>query len=73
MFRHRPSFAADLLAGPMRFPVPEFHTARLTAGELPDLAPTEFRADAVVTLDIEAEPVFAVVIEVQLRPDRRNG
>src|SRR5688572_8789763 len=72
MFRHRPSFAAELLAGPMGFPVPRFHNARLSAGELTDLAPTEFRADAVITLNVEEKTVFAVVIEVQLRTDRRK-
>src|SRR5262245_31441650 len=66
MFRERPALAADLLAGPLGFAVPEFHKARLSAGELTDVAPTEFRADAVVTLDMGDVPVG-----VQLRVDAR--
>src|SRR5512142_2344033 len=72
MFRDRPELAADLLAGPLGLPVPEFGQARLSAAELNDVTPTEYRADAVVTLDVADAPVFAVVVEVQLRPDKRK-
>src|SRR6266536_1862290 len=72
MFRERPAFAADLLAGPLGVAVPEFQTAQLSAGELTDVVPTEFRADAVVTLNAADVPVFAVVVEVQLRVDARK-
>jgi hypothetical protein len=41
----------------------------LDAGELPDLRPTEYRADAVVVLAVADTPVLAVVVEVQLRRD----
>jgi hypothetical protein len=44
----------------------------LSAGELTDVAPTEYRADAVVTLNVADSPVFAVVVEVQLRVDARK-
>ena len=64
--------AADLLAGPLGIAVPEFHKAQLSAGELTDIAPTEYRADAVITLDVADDPVFAVVVEVQLRVDARK-
>ncbi len=72
MFRERPALAADLLAGPLGVTVPEFQTAQLSAGELTDVVPTEFRADAVVTLNAADSPVFAVVVEVQLRVDPRK-
>lgn len=72
MFRERPALAADLLAGPLGVAIPEFHRAHLSAGELTDIAPTEFRADAVVTLNVDDVPVFAVVVEVQLRVDPRK-
>ena len=39
MFRDRPAFAADLLAGPLGVGVPEFHKALLSSGELTDVAP----------------------------------
>jgi len=72
MFRDRPALVADLLAGPLGVAVPVFHNAELSAGDLTDVAPTEYRADAVVTLKVADDPVFAVVVEVQLRVDARK-
>lgn len=72
MFRDHPRLAAEVLAGPMRVMIPEFDKAALSPGELPDVIPTEYRADAVVTLDGGDGPVFAVVVEVQLRADPRK-
>jgi hypothetical protein len=72
MFRDRPALAADLLAGPFGVALPEFQKAQLSAGELTDVAPTEYRADAVVTLNVADTAVFAVVVEVQLRVDARK-
>jgi hypothetical protein len=72
MFRDRPELVADLLGGPLGVEIPAFHTARLSSGDLTDVAPTEYRADAVVTLNLAADPVLAVVVEVQLRPDPRK-
>jgi hypothetical protein len=65
MFQDRPALVADLLAGPLGIGVPAFESARLSAADLTDLSPTEFRADAVVTLNLADRPVFAVVVEVQ--------
>jgi hypothetical protein len=72
MFRDRPGLAADLLRGPLHVEVPDFQGAHLSAGELTDVAPTEYRADAVVTLDDSSRTVQAVVVEVQLRIDARK-
>ncbi|HET8661696.1 MAG TPA: hypothetical protein VFM55_22215 [Micromonosporaceae bacterium] len=72
MFRDRPALVADLLASPLGVALPEFHKARVSAGELTDVMPTEYRADAVITLDVADTPVFAVVVEVQLRIDARK-
>ncbi len=72
MFRDRPALAADLLSGPFGIAVPEFQEAQLSAGELTDVAPTEYRADAVVTLNVANTPIFAVVVEVQLSPNPRK-
>lgn len=71
-FRHRPALAAELLAGPLGVDVPAFEQARLDSGELTDLAPTEYRADAVVTLTSKDRPQQAVVVEAQLRRDLRK-
>lgn len=72
LFRHRPSLAGELLQEPLGLTLPDWHKARLDSGELPDLRPTEFRADAVVTLSNGDGPVATVVIEVQLRWDARK-
>jgi hypothetical protein len=72
MFRDRPTLAAELLRGPLHVTVPDFDEARLSASELTDVAPTEYRADAVVTLADEGSTVLAIVIEVQLRIDARK-
>jgi hypothetical protein len=72
MFRDRPALAAELLGGPLHITLPEFDTARLSSADLTDVAPTEYRADAVVTLNDKGSVVLAVVIEVQLRIDPRK-
>jgi hypothetical protein len=69
LFRHRPALAAELLAGALGVPVPAHEQARLDPGDLPELVPTEYRADAVVVLLRSGEPVHAVVVEVQLARD----
>jgi hypothetical protein len=66
MVQDQPRLVADLLAGPLGIGVPAFESAQLSAGDLGDIAPTEYRADAVVTLNVADRPVFAVVVEVQL-------
>lgn len=72
LFRYRPSLVADLLDDPFEIKLPGWNQARLESEELPELAPTQRRADAVVLLTAGEEPVLAVVIEVQLRPDQRK-
>ncbi len=73
MFRNRPGLAAEVLERFLRLDVPGFKNARLAGGDLPKLKPAERRADAVVMLYRErAEPVLAIVVEVQLREDSRK-
>jgi len=72
MFRDRPALAAELLAGPLGVAVPAFQQATLSSAELTDVAPTEYRADLVVTLTAAGATVLAVVVEVQLRADARK-
>lgn len=69
LFRHRPELAAALLSASFGVDVPAYQGIRLDSGELTDLAPTEYRADAVVVLTTREVPVLAVVVEVQLRRD----
>ena len=70
MFRNRPSLAAELLGGAFGVDLPAYHVARVESGDLPDLTPTEYRADAVVLLTNAETPVLAVVVEVQLGRDK---
>jgi hypothetical protein len=69
LFRHRPTLAAELLDDALGIKIPAFQQARLESGELPELAPVERRADAVVVLTDGRDPVLAVVVEAQLRRD----
>lgn len=59
LFRARPSLAAGLLGGVLGVPVPEFGHAQLEATDCTDLAPTEYRADAVVVFSGDRGPVFS--------------
>jgi hypothetical protein len=70
MFRGRPSLAAELLDGPLHDVLPDYDEAHLASADLTDVAPTEYRADAVVTLTRRSEIVSAVVVEVQRRVDK---
>ncbi|MBO3736292.1 hypothetical protein [Actinoplanes flavus] len=72
MFRGRPSLAAELLDGPLHGDLPEYDEAHLSSAELTDVAPTEYRADAVITLTRSGDIVLAVVVEVQRRADAQK-
>jgi hypothetical protein len=72
MFRERPALAAEVLGGLLGAEVPPYQQATLSSGDLADVMPTEYRADLVVTLTVEKSPVWAVVVEVQLRTDARK-
>lgn len=68
LFRNRPRMAADLLEGSLHVPIPLYNRARIESGDLAELTPTEYRADAVVVLTDSApdfKPALAIVVEVQ--------
>jgi hypothetical protein len=44
----------------------------VSSAELTAITPTEYRADVVVTLSVDDQPVLAVGVEVQLRTDTRK-
>jgi hypothetical protein len=73
MFRDQPGLVADVLTDVLGVPIPEHTKAQVTSSDLTDVAPTEYRADAVVTLADDTGPVLAVVVEAQLRIDARNA
>ncbi|MGH3765131.1 MAG: hypothetical protein ACRDTX_08270, partial [Pseudonocardiaceae bacterium] len=62
MVRQRPSLVAELLADALGMDLPAYQVARVESGELTDLAPTEYRADAAVVLTCADTPVLAVVV-----------
>ena len=70
MFGRQPELAAELLGGVLGVDLPSYRAARIEHAGLTDIVPTEYRADAVVTLTDGRLPVLAVVVEVQLRRDR---
>jgi hypothetical protein len=72
MFRDRPALAAELVGGRLNADLPAFDEAQLSSADLTDVGATEYRADAVVTLRARASPVLAVVVEIQLKPDKRK-
>jgi hypothetical protein len=73
LFRSQPSLAVELLSGPLRVEVPAHEVVELSSGELSEVAPSEFRADAVVLLrSARGEPVLGVVVEVQLSPEKKK-
>jgi hypothetical protein len=69
LVRDRPAFAADLLGDLLAVKVPAFRKARCVDVTLSQVAPAEYRADAVV-LFTKRKPVFGVIIEAQLRPKK---
>ncbi|HKT01769.1 MAG TPA: hypothetical protein VJT31_19765 [Rugosimonospora sp.] len=71
LFRGQPELTAEVL-GPLGVEIPAFDRARVSASELTDIAPTEYRADAVVALEKRGSPAMAIVIEIQLRADKRK-
>jgi hypothetical protein len=68
LVRDRPAFAAELLGRLLHVEVPSFLEARLADATLNELAPVEYRADAVVVFT-QDKPVFGAIIEAQLRRD----
>src|ERR1041384_8438384 len=71
LVRDRPEFAADLLGDLLDVRVPPFSKAHCVDVTLNQVAPAEYRADAVVLFS-RRKPVFGAIIEVQLRPKKRK-
>src|SRR5262245_15060681 len=67
LVRDRPAFAADLLDQLLDVNVPSFRQAGLVDTALNQLAPVEYRADAVVLFKSK-KPVYGAIIEAQLEP-----
>jgi hypothetical protein len=73
LFRARPELVVELLSGALGYAVPEYAGVRLASNDLNDYEPTEYQADAVIILtDPDGNPVLAVIVEAQLRPDPKK-
>ena len=72
LLRGRPSFAPELVRDVLHAPLPAFERIRVGEATLTQLAPTEYRADLVLVLEGSdgATPAAALVVEVQLTPDK---
>ena len=69
LFRRRETLAVELLTGTLGVQVPSWSQVRVTEGDLGQIDPVETRADLVLLLDEKDEPVFGIVVEVQLAKD----
>jgi len=72
LFLRRPELAAELLRDVFGIAVPAHGPARAESADLTGVDPVELRADVVVVLPDGDRPVFAVVVEAQMRPDVRK-
>ena len=71
LFRSRETFAAEVAHRWLGVAMPAFEAAEV--GDSVLSVPVELRADLVVVLkDGEGEPVFGLIVEVQLRKDERK-
>jgi hypothetical protein len=68
LFRNRPTLAPELLRDALHMTLPPYSEARIDSADLTDIQPAEYRADLVVLL-LDNQPVFGIIVEVQLSPD----
>lgn len=72
LFKTRPALAAEILVEVLGIPLPFYTEARLTSIDITEVQPVEYRADVVVLLHRESDPVRVVIVEVQLARDPRK-
>ncbi len=72
LLRGRPTLIAELLADALGIAIPPFVDSSAEDANFTQLTPTEFRADLVITLRRDDEPVMGIVIEVQLATDPKK-
>lgn len=69
LFKNRPSLAVELLKEAFGVEVPPYEEATVTAQNLTEIRPPEYRADLVIKLLHKGKPVWIVIVEVQLTID----
>lgn len=74
LFRNQPRLARQLLSEVLHVELPDCGEARLDSADLPQLQPTEYRADAVITLTNreDSRPTAGVIVEVQMDTHQRK-
>lgn len=73
MFRNRPALAPELLRSVFGLKIPDSPQASLGSEAFTDCDPTEYRSDATIIVGDSDAPDLAVVLEVQLRPEKRKS
>ena len=69
LFKNRPSLAAEILVEVLGISLPAYTEARIASADLTEIQPAEYRADVVVLLLHDDNPVRVVIVEVQLAID----
>jgi hypothetical protein len=72
LFRNQPVLAPTLLEAVFGLKMPDYTHVCLGSETFTDVDPTEYRSDATIILGNPSAPDLAIVLEVQLRPDRRK-
>ncbi|MBC6456728.1 hypothetical protein [Actinomadura sp. HBU206391] len=72
LFRNRPELAAELLQTVFGFKLPDFAQISLGSEVFNDCDPTEFRCDGTIIVGDPNSPDLGIVLERQLRSDRRK-
>ena len=69
LFRNQSTLAAGLMRDALGVSLPSFQEARIDSADLTDVQPAEYRADLVIRLVSDDDPVCAIIVEVQLSAD----
>ncbi|HEY4563980.1 MAG TPA: hypothetical protein VIJ36_13445 [Thermoanaerobaculia bacterium] len=72
LFKNRPSLAAEILIEVLGISLPDYTEARIASADLTEIQPAEYRADIVVILFHDGNPVRVVIVEVQLSVDPKK-
>jgi hypothetical protein len=72
LFRNEPRLAPELLRDALSVALPVWTRVDVKEATLTEIVPTEYRADLVVLPERDGEPVFGIVVEVQLGRDEEK-
>src|SRR3954465_10705249 len=72
LFKNRPSLAAEILIEALGVSLPDYTEARIASADLTEIQPAEYRADIVVILFYNGNPIRVVIVEVQLTADPKK-